>query len=426
MAGRSRLAQAMSAAPTSNARGNGRAAATAAPRRRRRDRAAAQPRGRAVGARGDPALRSLAVRAGDRGGAAPRGLLPRAARADLRGDARALQRERAGRRAHGHRPPAPARQARGRRRPGGGRRAHRASCRPRATPAATRRSCARTRCCGGCWRSTYEIQSSVLGHEAPPRELVEQAEKAMLEVARDDRKQDFRAIEDVLHEELDKLHRLSLEGTCADRHPLGLQGPRRDHGGLPAGQPDHHRRPPGDGQERAGVQHRRERRGRAQAAGGAVLAGDGRGRARPALRRLAGADQGRGAAQGPRRGAALAEDPLRQPAARGGAAVGRRLQRRRHARDPRQGAAPAQPMRGGPGADHHRLPAADAHRQPLRQPRDRRRRAQPRAEDPRARARRAGDRALPAQPRRRDAAGQETPALGPARERATSSRTPTS
>ena len=41
-------------------------------RRRGRDRAAAQPRGRAVGARRDPALRSLAVRAGDRGGPARR------------------------------------------------------------------------------------------------------------------------------------------------------------------------------------------------------------------------------------------------------------------------------------------------------------------------------------------------------------------
>ena len=158
-------------------------------------------------------------------------------------------------------------------------------------------------------KASYEIQESVLGHQAAPRELVEQAEKAMLEVARDDRQQDFRAIEEVLHEELDKLHRLSLEGTSLTGTPVGLQGPRRDHRRLSAREPDHHRRPPGDGQERARVQHRRERRGRARQAGGAVLAGDGRGRAGPALRRLPGADQGRGAAQGPRGRAALAEDP---------------------------------------------------------------------------------------------------------------------
>src|SRR5271170_896549 len=70
--------------------------------------------------------------------------------------------------------------------------------------------------------ASYEIQSSVLGHQAAPRELVEQAEKAMLEVARDDRQQDFRAIEEVLHEELDKLHRLSLEGTSLTGTPSGF------------------------------------------------------------------------------------------------------------------------------------------------------------------------------------------------------------
>ena len=206
-------------------------------------------------------------------------------------------------------------------------------------------------------------------------------------------------------------------GHLADGHALGLQGSRRDHRRLSAGQPDHHRRAPGDGQERARLQHRRERRRRTQQARRAVLAGDGRGRARPALRRLAGADQGRGAAQGSRRRAALAEDPQGLAGARRGAAVGRRLQRRRHAGDPREGAAPAQPVRGRARADHHRLPAADAHRQPLRQPRDGRRRAEPRAEDPRARARRAGDRALAAQPRGRDAPGQETAAVRPARVR---------
>src|SRR5271169_895117 len=71
--------------------------------------------------------------------------------------------------------------------------------------------------------STYEIQESVLGHDAPPRELVEQAEKAMLEVARDDRQQDFRAIEEVLHDELDKLHRLSIEGTSLTGTPSGFK-----------------------------------------------------------------------------------------------------------------------------------------------------------------------------------------------------------
>src|SRR3989440_10708793 len=72
-------------------------------------------------------------------------------------------------------------------------------------------------------KASYEIQESVLDHQAAPRELVEQAERAMLEAARDDRHQDFRAIEDVLHDELDKLHRLSIEGTSLTGTPSGFR-----------------------------------------------------------------------------------------------------------------------------------------------------------------------------------------------------------
>jgi replicative DNA helicase len=60
--------------------------------------------------------------------------------------------------------------------------------------------------------ATYEIQSSVHNHEGLPRDIVEQAEKAMLEVGRDDRQKDFRKVGDVLHEELDRWHELSTEG----------------------------------------------------------------------------------------------------------------------------------------------------------------------------------------------------------------------
>ena len=70
--------------------------------------------------------------------------------------------------------------------------------------------------------TTHEIQGSVLRHEAAPRDLVEQAERAMLEVAHDDRKQDFRRIDDILHVELDKLHRLSTEHTSLTGTPSGF------------------------------------------------------------------------------------------------------------------------------------------------------------------------------------------------------------
>jgi len=83
--------------------------------------------------------------------------------------------------------------------------------------------------------STYEIQESVLNHDAQPRELVEQAEKAMLEVARDDRRKDFRKIEDVLHVELDKLHALSREGTSLTGTPSGFKDLDEITGGFQPG-----------------------------------------------------------------------------------------------------------------------------------------------------------------------------------------------
>ena len=61
--------------------------------------------------------------------------------------------------------------------------------------------------------TTMEIQASVLQHEATPRDLVERAEKAMLEVAHDERQKEFRSIHDVLDAELEKLHRLSRDKT---------------------------------------------------------------------------------------------------------------------------------------------------------------------------------------------------------------------
>jgi replicative DNA helicase len=84
-------------------------------------------------------------------------------------------------------------------------------------------------------KASYEIQESVLGHRAAPRALVEHAEKAMLEVARDDRHQDFRAIEAVLHDELDKLHRLSTEGTSLTGTPSGFKDLDEITGGFQKG-----------------------------------------------------------------------------------------------------------------------------------------------------------------------------------------------
>jgi replicative DNA helicase len=83
--------------------------------------------------------------------------------------------------------------------------------------------------------TTYEIQASVARHDAPPRDLVEQAERAMLEVAHDDRQKDFRWIHDILDAELDKLHSLSKEGTAITGTPSGFKDLDELTGGFQKG-----------------------------------------------------------------------------------------------------------------------------------------------------------------------------------------------
>jgi replicative DNA helicase len=83
--------------------------------------------------------------------------------------------------------------------------------------------------------TTYEIQGKVAGREAPPRDLVEQAERAVLEVAHDERRQDFRSVHDVLDVELDKLHRLSTEKTALTGTPSGFKDLDELTGGFQPG-----------------------------------------------------------------------------------------------------------------------------------------------------------------------------------------------
>ncbi|MGH2941478.1 MAG: replicative DNA helicase [Solirubrobacteraceae bacterium] len=83
--------------------------------------------------------------------------------------------------------------------------------------------------------TTYEIQASVLNHAAAPRDLVEQAERAMLEVAHDDRQKDFRTIDEILHDELKKMEKLSREGTALTGTPSGFRDLDEITGGFQPG-----------------------------------------------------------------------------------------------------------------------------------------------------------------------------------------------
>src|SRR3982751_4879800 len=84
-------------------------------------------------------------------------------------------------------------------------------------------------------RASYEIQARVHSHEAPPRELVDLAERSILEVAHDDRRKDFRAIHDLLSAELDKLEQLSAHRTPITGTPSGFEDLDRITGGFQPG-----------------------------------------------------------------------------------------------------------------------------------------------------------------------------------------------
>jgi replicative DNA helicase len=83
--------------------------------------------------------------------------------------------------------------------------------------------------------TSYEIQASVFAREAPARELVERAERSVLEVAHDDRQKRIRSIGDILHEETDKLHRLSIAKTPLVGVPSGFRDLDAKTGGFHPG-----------------------------------------------------------------------------------------------------------------------------------------------------------------------------------------------
>jgi replicative DNA helicase len=71
--------------------------------------------------------------------------------------------------------------------------------------------------------ASYEIQSSVLSREAPPRDLLDRAERSVLEVAHDERQRKFRSIGEILDQETDKLHQLSIAKTPLTGTPSGFK-----------------------------------------------------------------------------------------------------------------------------------------------------------------------------------------------------------
>jgi replicative DNA helicase len=83
--------------------------------------------------------------------------------------------------------------------------------------------------------ASYEIQASVLGREAPARDLVDRAERMMLEVAQDDTQKRMRPISQILDEETEKLHHLSVAKTSLTGTPSGFTDIDRMTGGFQPG-----------------------------------------------------------------------------------------------------------------------------------------------------------------------------------------------
>jgi replicative DNA helicase len=83
--------------------------------------------------------------------------------------------------------------------------------------------------------SAYEIQASVFAREAPARDLIEQAERAVLEVAHDDRQKKLRSVADILHEETERLHQLSVAKSPLTGTPSGFKDVDDRTGGFQPG-----------------------------------------------------------------------------------------------------------------------------------------------------------------------------------------------
>jgi replicative DNA helicase len=83
--------------------------------------------------------------------------------------------------------------------------------------------------------TSYEIQASVYSREAPARDLLETAERRVLEVAHDDQAKKLRSIADVLDEETERLHALSIQKSPLTGTPSGFKDLDDRTGGFQRG-----------------------------------------------------------------------------------------------------------------------------------------------------------------------------------------------
>ena len=69
--------------------------------------------------------------------------------------------------------------------------------------------------------TTRQIQGDVMSFEGDARELVERAESKLFAIAHDTEKSEVRSIEEILHDEIEKLEQISIEGADVIGTPSG-------------------------------------------------------------------------------------------------------------------------------------------------------------------------------------------------------------
>ena len=122
--------------------------------------------------------------------------------------------------------------------------------------------------------ASHKIQTSVRERGGEPRDLVEQAERMMFEVAHDTASQDFASITDILERETTRLEELSEGKRDLTGTPSGFADLDKITGGFQPGNLIIFAARPSMGKSARGREHRRLRGGGEEAAGCVLLARD--------------------------------------------------------------------------------------------------------------------------------------------------------
>ena len=236
--------------------------------------------------------------------------------------------------------------------------------------------------------ASYRIQSSVFARDGEPSDIVDEAERAILDIRMGGDGKDFRPVGEVLEEEITRWQALAEGGNSITGVRSGFDDLDTITGGFQPGNLIILAARPSMGKsalvtniaENVALDKRDPR----PVALFSLEMSEGELAQRFVASQAV--DQGRRPAQGQGQAGAVEARPDRRRRLRPLEALHRRLVGHQPARHPRQGAPPAPelPRPGRPRPDHHRLPPADAGRHALRQPRAAGRRDEPRAEDPRA------------------------------------------